>query len=869
MSRKKKKGSPAHTIIRERQHEMIGVVFLLAAAIVLLSLASFSPDDPVFEGIGMKAANWIGLVGAYLAHGLLYILGIASFLLVGGLIYGAVVAFSRGAVRLSFRRVAEHATLTVSGTIFCHLVFGGEQLLGHAPGGVVGEYAGGLFVSLLSVPGTAALISAVMLVCLIDVTGLSPARTFEAVGRGVFAAACATGKGIAWLSVRAARHFAKAVTWTGAKLKTETSELIASLRERRERKAAAVARQAAADEPEICISKAPIVSSPPKKKTSAVDPMEKILKSSPSLPPDLGRREPVVVTSEPPRPPPEEPAEEKPQKRTFRSIKRNQEPEIVVPRTEEKVKDKGTATDETQPPPVDYKDYQLPDIAFLDYQEQPQATIEKDQLHRYAKRLEQKLADYGVQGRVRKIMPGPVVTMYEYEPAPGVKVSKISNLSDDLALALEALSVRIIAPIPGRSVVGIEVANKKRQTVFAKEIIGHSAFQRPRSKLTLTLGKNIEGVPYVADLNKMPHLLVAGATGTGKSVALNTMITSILYRATPEDVRFIMVDPKVLELSLYEGIPHLLLPVVTDPRKAQAALYWAVNEMERRIQLLHEAGVRSLDSYNKKAEAQREELSRPKKKKVVVIDKTTPTGHTKPPPVEDEQEEEAGPTMQKLPHIVIVIDELADLMMASSREVETAIARIAQKARAAGIHLIIATQRPSVNVITGLIKANLPARISFRVAQKIDSRTILDHNGAETLLGNGDMLFHPPTSSQMVRIHGALITEDEIRRVVDHLKAQAKPVFDESILAAAEEPKDDVDEEEPEDHDELYDTAVALVAEMGQASTSMVQRKLRIGYNRAARLIERMEKEGIVGPADGARPREVLVRDHKPEQPPA
>jgi S-DNA-T family DNA segregation ATPase FtsK/SpoIIIE len=701
------------------------------------------------------------------------------------------------------------------------------------------------------------------------VTGLSPARTFEAVGRGVFAASCATGRGIAWASVRAARYSAKAVTWTGAKLKAEAKELIASLRERRERKASAVALQAAADEPEICISKAPIVSMPPKKKSSAVDPMEKILKSSPSLPPDLGRREPVVVTSEP-GPPSEEPPEEKPQKRTFRSIKRNQEPEIVVLRSEEKLKDKGTAMEDTRPPPVDYKDYQLPDIAFLNYEEQPQATIEKDQLHQYAKRLEQKLADYGVQGRVRKIMPGPVVTMYEYEPAPGIKVSKISNLSDDLALALEALSVRIIAPIPGRSVVGIEVANKKRQTVFAKEIIGHSVFQRPRSKLTLTLGKNIEGSPYVADLNKMPHLLVAGATGTGKSVALNTMITSILYRATPEDVRFIMVDPKVLELSLYEGIPHLLLPVVTDPRKAQAALYWAVNEMERRIQLLHEAGVRSLDSYNKKAEAQREELEKPKKKKVLVIDKTTPTGHTKPPPAEEDQdEEEARPTMHKLPHIVIVIDELADLMMASSREVETAIARIAQKARAAGIHLIIATQRPSVNVITGLIKANLPARISFRVAQKIDSRTILDHNGAETLLGNGDMLFHPPTSSQMVRIHGALITEDEIRRVVDHLKAQAKPVYDESILASAEEQKGDGEEVDEEDHDELYDTAVALVAEMGQASTSMVQRKLRIGYNRAARLIERMEKEGIVGPADGARPREVLVRDHKPEQPSA
>jgi S-DNA-T family DNA segregation ATPase FtsK/SpoIIIE len=865
MSRNRKKGSPTETIIRERQHEMIGVVFLLAAAIVLLSLSSFSPEDPVFVGIGKKAVNWIGLVGAYLAHGLLYTLGIASFLLAGGLIYGAVVAFSRGSIPLSFRRVAEHITLTVSGTIFCHLVFGGEQILGHAPGGVVGEYAGGLFVSLLSVPGTVALISAVMLVCLIDVTGLSPARTFEAVGRGVFAAACASGRAVAWTAV----HFAHAAAWTGGRLLEEARELIASLRERKEKKAATAARKAAGDEPEICVSKAPAIPNPPK----TVDPLEGILKAQASLPPDLERREPVVVTSEPELLSlPQEPEVEKPQRHTFRSIKRDQEPEIVIPRPDEKVKEKGPAAEETRlEKTVDYKDYQMPDIAFLDYQEQPQATIEKDQLHAYAKRLEEKLSDYGVQGRVRKIMPGPVVTMYEYEPAAGVKVSKISGLSDDLALALEALSVRIIAPIPGRSVVGIEVANKKRQTVYAKEIIGHSTFQRSRSKLTLALGKNIEGAPYVADLNKMPHLLVAGATGTGKSVALNTMITSILYRATPEDVRFILVDPKVLELSLYEGIPHLLLPVVTDPRKAQAALYWAVNEMERRIQLLHEAGVRSLDSYNKKAEAQQEELSKPKQKKVVVIDKTTPTGLTKPPPVEDDScaADDAQPTIHKLPHIVIVIDELADLMMSSSREVETAIARIAQKARAAGIHLIIATQRPSVNVITGLIKANLPARISFRVAQKIDSRTILDQNGADTLLGNGDMLFHPPTSSQILRIHGALITEDEIRRVVEHLKEQAKPVYDETILASAEEPKTDTDEEDMGDHDELYDVAVQLVAEMGQASTSMVQRKLRIGYNRAARLIERMEKEGIVGPADGARPREVLVRDHNPEQPAA
>ncbi len=415
------------------------------------------------------------------------------------------------------------------------------------------------------------------------------------------------------------------------------------------------------------------------------------------------------------------------------------------------------------------------------------------------------------------------------------------------------------------------MANKDRQTVFAKEIVGHQAFQRSKSKLTLALGKNIEGAPFVTDLNQMPHLLVAGATGTGKSVALNTMIVSILYRTTPQDVRFIMVDPKVLELSLYDGIPNLLLPVVTDPRKAHAALLWAVGEMERRIGLLHEAGVRNLDAYNRKIDRlQRGEASEPppaEDKKVIVIDRTG--GEEQPPPQPEENEApapeaEAAHRREKLPHIVIVIDELADLMMTSGREAETAIARIAQKARAAGIHLIVATQRPSVNVITGLIKANLPARISFRVASKVDSRTILDTNGAETLLGNGDMLFHPPTSAELVRIHGALITEEEITRVVEHLKKQAKPVYDESILTAATAEQENDGVEEENDSDELYDLAVALVAELGQASTSLVQRKLRIGYNRAARLVERMEREGIVGPADGVRPRPVLIQDARP-----
>ncbi|MBW1807587.1 MAG: DNA translocase FtsK [Deltaproteobacteria bacterium] len=715
-------------------------------------------------------------------------------------------------------------------------------------------------VSLLSTTGTVVLAAAGMILGLIEVTGFSPLKCIKAIWRGLYIAATSSAQAIIWAATRLGHYINIGSRWIFTKLAKESRELLESLRDRKP----VPASKAKADKSATA-------------KSETIDPLSDFLSPPVTVPPELARREPLVVTSDPgPLAVPVE--DDKPAKRSFKNIKRDHEPEIVIPRAAQK-EPEPVAAFEKQLATLDLKDYRLPDIEFLELEEQDHAEIEKEQLHTYARRLEEKLADYGVQGRVKKIMPGPVVTMYEYIPGPGIKVSKIAGLSNDLALALGAMSVRIIAPIPGRSVVGIEVSNKHRQTVFAKEIIGHSSFLRSRSKLTLALGKNIEGTPFVTDLNKMPHLLVAGATGTGKSVALNSMIASILYKATPEDVRFIMVDPKVLELSLYEGIPHLLLPVVIDPRKAQAALYWAVNEMDRRIQVLHAAGVRSLDNYNRKVERMHAKLadeakqkSKPKTKKVIVIDKTETVGEEdsfiedaalSQNPGEPETETDDEPALEKMPHIVIVIDELADLMMTCSREVETSIARIAQKARAAGIHLIVATQRPSVNVITGLIKANLPARISFRVASKTDSRTILDQNGAETLLGNGDMLFHPPTSSQIMRIHGALITEEEINQIVEHVKQQAQPVYDESILASAEDDEDGQLVEE-EDHDELYDSAIAVVAEAGQASTSMVQRKLRIGYNRAARLIERMEREGIIGPADGSRPRELLIQNHAP-----
>ncbi|MDL1959817.1 MAG: DNA translocase FtsK 4TM domain-containing protein [Deltaproteobacteria bacterium] len=465
--------------------------------------------------------------------------------------------------------------------------------------------------------------------------------------------------------------------------------------------------------------------------------------------------------------------------------------------------------------------FSLPPLTLLNDPPEENEEIDKKVYLSNARLLEQKLLDFGVAGNVVEICPGPVITMYEFSPAPGIKINKVSSLADDLALTLRTHSVRIVAPIPGKAVIGIELANTTRHIVYLKEILASNIFNRNSEKLLLTLGQDIVGQPVVTDLTKMPHLLIAGATGTGKSVGLNTMICSLLYGHHADRLRFLMIDPKRIELSLYDGIPHLLHPVVSEPKEATRALRWAVMEMERRYQFLEEAQARNLQGYNKTAE-------------------------------------------EPLPYLVIIIDELADLMIVSSKEVESAITRLAQMARAAGIHLIVATQRPSVDVLTGLIKANFPARISFKVSSKVDSRTILDIMGAERLLGMGDMLFLPPGSSALERIHGAYVSEKEIVRVVEFLKAQGEPDYDQTVI----EPipgEEDSETSGPggESVDDKYDEAVEIITQTGQASISMLQRRLRVGYNRAARMIEQMEHDGVVSPTDNMGRRHVLVRKYE------
>jgi len=458
--------------------------------------------------------------------------------------------------------------------------------------------------------------------------------------------------------------------------------------------------------------------------------------------------------------------------------------------------------------------FQLPPVGLLKVPPALELKRSREELQENAETLRRKLQDFEIEGRIVQVSPGPIITSYEFEPAPGVKVSQVVNRGDDLALALKSASVRIVGPIPGRGTIAVEVPNGEAATVYLREIFMSAEFAESKGKLPLALGKDVTGAAVVADLTSMPHLLVAGATGSGKSVGLNSMICSILYKATPADVRFLMIDPKRLELSIYEGIPHLLAPVVTDAKEAAARLRWIVGKMDERYKQLQAKQVRNIEGYNKEV-----------------------------------------PPEERLPYWVVVVDELADLMMVSAGEVQTSLVRLAQIARAVGIHLIVATQRPSVDVVTGLIKANFPTRIAFQVASKVDSRTVLDGNGAEQLLGRGDMIFVPPGAAKQMRVHGAWLADEEVKAVCEFLRKQGTAVYEEVVLPT----EDEVAEGEAADRDDIYWDAVHLVIGQRQASISFLQRRLRLGYPKAARFIDMMEQDRVIGPGEGAKPREVLV----------
>jgi S-DNA-T family DNA segregation ATPase FtsK/SpoIIIE len=740
--------------------DILGVVFLVLSIVIAISLFTFSSFDPSFntDTAGVAVHNSFGLLGSYSSDILLQLFGLSSFILPVALFLGAIFVFYRSKKKgfSYWRAIGFVFLLMFLSTFLCAVsgmvTYGGAQF---PTGGFIGKNLCALFNPYISSAGTAIVSLSITLVLLFYIGNFS------------FSSGMATFVVVLYrVIVIPSKLFYKALSWFAA-------WLVGKLNKK--------------DLPDETL-----IQQMEKKEISLRD---KIKKKMPEVKEDL----------------PDETLIQQMEKKeiSLRDKIKKKMPEVkeeLVTSIEDE--DDGFATTVRK----GNTKYRLPSVELLNKVQKTKTKDNIAELEAVAASLQARLKDFDVDGQMVEVSPGPVITMYEFKPAPGVKINKVANLSDDLALALGCGSLRVIAPIPGKSVIGIEVPNKNRETVYIRELIDSNLFKTSEKKIPLAIGKDTIGNPYVTDLSNMPHLLVAGTTGSGKSVFINSIICSILYKFSPEQVRMLMVDPKMLELSVYDGIPHLLHPVITDAQKASRALKWAVKTMMERYALISSKGAKSITSYNAVAD-------------------------------------------EPMPYIVIIVDELADLMMVSSKDVESSLTRLAQMARAAGIHIVLATQRPSVDVITGLIKANFPARISFQVSSRIDSRTVLDGMGAEKLLGAGDMLFIPPGTGRLERFHGAFVTDDEVKKVVDFVKQQGVPNYEIESLEEEEVNSEMADGE----YDTLYDEAVKIVVETRKPTISYIQRRLKIGYNRAARIIETMEKNGIVSSALATGQREVLI----------
>jgi DNA segregation ATPase FtsK/SpoIIIE, S-DNA-T family len=786
----------AQAFLRRRLSEALGVVLFFAALLLFLALMSYDHGDPSWNHVvDAPTRNWVGPYGAHIADVLIQATGLAAMVLPLVLFaWSFRLLMNRGLSALWLRLLVLPICLILASLALAVLAAPGWW-----PGSErgLGGFFGGTLINLvtqtgqLSEPVVGVAAAAIFGGLLFFVLALSR-NDWRDIGQRAGRVVAASGHGAAAFAGHGAR-----LAGVGAR----TAMVLRALLRRRDRAAAEAAP--ARREPQLAATRG-------QARTAEREDAGSERQKRRALPPDF-------VAPKPSGPPPGRKGEQARQ-----------------------------ATLDLTPD----EEHILPPLELLAVAPKSRGpTVNEEALQQNARLLETVLDDFGVRGEIVKVRPGPVVTLYELEPAPGIKASRIIGLADDIARSMSAVSVRV-AVVPGRNVIGIELPNARAETVYLRELLASEAYERTSARLTLVLGKDIGGAPIIADLAKMPHLLIAGTTGSGKSVGINTMILSILYRLPPDQCKFIMVDPKMLELSVYDGIPHLLAPVVTDPRKAVMALKWAVREMENRYRNMSKLGVRNIEGYNARLEEARKRGESLMRRVQTGFDPETGQ------PIFEEQELD----LNALPFIIIVVDEMADLMLVAGKDIEAAVQRLAQMARAAGIHIIMATQRPSVDVITGTIKANFPTRISFQVTSKIDSRTILGEGGAEQLLGRGDMLYMAG-GGRITRVHGPFVGDKEVEAVVAFLKGNGEPIYLDEVTEEFEAPLDlDGGDDGGESGDALYDQAVALVCRERKASTSFVQRHLQIGYNRAARIIERMETEGVVSGANHVGKREVLAR---------